>query len=1023
MKPRLLRNPVSLFALGCIVTAIVLLLPGLARAYPGANSEINTGSVQASPFPGKDVSKPAGCAPTWTVVTTPDLDSFFTAFYSVAAITDNDVWAAGINNSEDNNSLFEHWDGVQWNVIQASQVPSSSMGINGLSYASSNDVWAVGQYSVASSSIAQTLVEHWDGAAWAIVQSPNTSITETNLLNKVSALSPSNVWAVGHYSHESVTQTLIEHWDGTQWSIIPSPNVSTNYSHTLYDVAAFADNDVWAVGRYRTDVGQYRTLIEHWDGTQWSIIPSPNANGLSNILRSVTTISANDVWAAGYFVNHGFYQTLIEHWDGSQWSIVPSPNTAQNNNNILRTVFAESSGDIWAAGSYHDGYSYKSLVLHWNGTRWDLVSSPSRPGNNYIYDLQSLLTGQIWAVGTSTDGGDGHTLALHYTDVCSTGTPSPTVTPAVTPTPTACTPGFNLVPGPNGLVASYLQGVTAITTNDVWAVGTYRLELENSYMGLTQHWDGSQWTIVPNDSLGFKQNTLYSVAAYASNDVWAVGGYGSTTSITATLTLIKHWDGTSWTNFASPSPGSYYNALLSVSARAPDDVWAVGYYIDYPSTSVNQKTLVLHWNGSQWNVVTSPNPGTLNNRLNGVVALSASNVWAVGYKQYTGLGEHERTLIEHWNGTQWTEFFDPGPGSYRGSFLAISGIASNDVWAVGSYVDDYSRTLIEHWDGVQWNVMQSPNVGTFNRLVAVHATSANDAWAVGGNSLGAAMVLHWDGSNWGVALTPNPSHEYRELKAITASGANDVWAVGSNGSGTLVEHLDNSCTCNLQFTDAGLDSPFYSFVHCLACRNIISGYACGEPGEPCNPAHDPYYRPSRPITRGQLAKMIAIASQMNYEIPPTSQTFQDVTYGQSSWLWIEQLAAHYVVSGYPCGGPGEPCIPPDNRPYFRPNSNSTRGQISKIVANSAHYDDSIPPDQQTFEDVPPNSTFWRWIEILSEHSIIGGYPCGSVPSEPCIPPANRPYFRPGNNTTRGQMAKITSNTFYPNCQTLQPDQK
>jgi hypothetical protein len=121
-----------------------------------------------------------------------------------------------------------------------------------------------------------------------------------------------------------------------------------------------------------------------------------------------------------------------------------------------------------------------------------------------------------------------------------------------------------------------------------------------------------------------------------------------------------------------------------------------------------------------------------------------------------------------------------------------------------------------------------------------------------------------------------------------------------------------------------------------------------------------------------------------------------------------------VISGYPCGGPGEPCT--HGKPYFRPQNNATRGQIAKIVANSAGFHDPIPPGQQSFEDVLPGSTFFTYIEQLAVRQIIGGYPCGG-PNEPCNPPSNRPYFRPAVNTTRGQMTKFAANTFLPDCQT------
>jgi len=146
----------------------------------------------------------------------------------------------------------------------------------------------------------------------------------------------------------------------------------------------------------------------------------------------------------------------------------------------------------------------------------------------------------------------------------------------------------------------------------------------------------------------------------------------------------------------------------------------------------------------------------------------------------------------------------------------------------------------------------------------------------------------------------------------------------------------------------------------------------------------------------------------------SGQTFHDVPPTHTFYEFIERLTIRGYMTGYQCGGAGEPCI--NNRPYFRPQNNATRGQTSKIVANAAQIETPIPPDQQTFEDVPTTHTFWLWIERLATRNAMGGYNCGG-PGEPCIGPENRPYFRPGNDVTRGQAAKIIANTFYPDCNT------
>jgi N-acetylneuraminic acid mutarotase len=206
--------------------------------------------------------------------------------------------------------------------------------------------------------------------------------------------------------------------------------------------------------------------------------------------------------------------------------------------------------------------------------------------------------------------------------------------------------------------------------------------------------------------------------------------------------------------------------------------------------------------------------------------------------------------------------------------------------------------------------------------------------------------------------------------------------------------------CTLSFSDVPVGSTFYQYVRCLACRGIISGYSDGT------------FHPNDDITRGQLAKIVSNAA--GFADTPPGQVYEDVPTTDTFYVWIGRLTSRGVMSGYPCGTvPVEPCVAPDNRPYFRPNSNATRGQIAKIVSNAAGFEGT--PLQQTFEDVLSSSTFYLWIERLASRGIMGGYPCGS-PGDPCVAPDNRPYFRPNNNATRGQVSKIVSGAFYPNCE-------
>jgi hypothetical protein len=119
-------------------------------------------------------------------------------------------------------------------------------------------------------------------------------------------------------------------------------------------------------------------------------------------------------------------------------------------------------------------------------------------------------------------------------------------------------------------------------------------------------------------------------------------------------------------------------------------------------------------------------------------------------------------------------------------------------------------------------------------------------------------------------------------------------------------------------------------------------------------------------------------------------TFTDVPPGSTFYPYVRCLGCLGIISGYPDG-------------TFRPNNLVTRGQLSKT--NSV--DLSEPHTDQIFEDVPTSHTFYIYIERLASRGYISGYPCGNP--EPCVPPGNKPYFRSGNNATRGQISKIVSN--------------
>jgi hypothetical protein len=204
-----------------------------------------------------------------------------------------------------------------------------------------------------------------------------------------------------------------------------------------------------------------------------------------------------------------------------------------------------------------------------------------------------------------------------------------------------------------------------------------------------------------------------------------------------------------------------------------------------------------------------------------------------------------------------------------------------------------------------------------------------------------------------------------------------------------------------RFTDVCPGDYFYEPTLALVDLGVITGY---NTSPPCTTAaHIPCFKPYNNVTRGQTAKIVSLAAGFNE--PVTGQMFEDVSPGHTFYPYIQRLASRQIIGGYACGAaPAEPCVPPLNRPYFRPGNSVTRGQVSKITAESFAFTE--PVSGQTFEDVPVGSAFYIYVERIAIRGIISGYPCGTVPSEPCVPPLNRPVFRPNNPLIRAQTTKI-----------------
>lgn len=291
-----------------------------------------------------------------------------------------------------NQTLIESWN-RSWSVVPSADSGTGANTLSGVSCVSAISCVAVGSYYSSPSAYSQSLIESWNGTSWSIVPSPNNG-TYDNWLYGVSCTSTTLCVAVGYYdTSPTVAQTLIEAWNGTSWSITSSPN-SGAYSNQLSGISCQQANTCVAVGYSNTSLSVSKTLIESWNGTNWSIVPSPNDGAYDNGLSGVSCVSGSSCISVGDYDNQSAsaYQTLIESWNGTSWSIVPSPNSE----NGLSGVSCHSARSCKAVGS--DG---QTLIESWNGHKWSIVSSPNGAGTNQLMGISCVSGAWCKAVGSS----------------------------------------------------------------------------------------------------------------------------------------------------------------------------------------------------------------------------------------------------------------------------------------------------------------------------------------------------------------------------------------------------------------------------------------------------------------------------------------------------------------------------------------------------------------------------------------------------------------------------------------------
>lgn len=728
--------------------------------------------------------------------------------------------------------LVELWNGTSW-TIQATPSPSgaSETVLNGISCPSGTSVCTAVGYAI-SGGVMTAVAERWDGAFWSLQSVPLPTGASQSRFDGVGCQSANFCMAVGRYVDSSRAWSFSALWDGSTWSVKSVPDPAGATKSVLLDVTCTGTTVICtAAGSYNSPSSPERTLLVRWSGSAWALQGNPNPSGSgSSVFHDVNCgdqASASCV-AVGHWVNGGTNVTLAERWDGSGWSLEPTPNPAGASSSVLEDASCRLDTCLAVGWSYYSGANRTlGVIREPTGEAPDVSSKPAFTSTRTSATLgggitpNGLFTTYQFEYGTTIGYGSKAPASpksigaganpvevsekieglqpgttYHFRLVASNAEGTTASTDQTFTTPTW---EIQSTPNPEGADASHLLDVSCepSSTNLCTAVG-----LSTSSGGadipLAQRWDGTSWSAQsPAKKSGTLPTRLFGVDCPSAIRCIAVGNYQPSEGGPATLAEI--WNEGKWNVQTTPVPsGATSSELVAVGCNSTAQCRAAG-----SATIGGVKTAIVEaWLSPTWTLQTVPIPeGATSSQLDGIDCIWSNVCVAVG--RYTS-GGSTKSLAMLWDGTTWSlQTLTAPEGAAESELFDVSCTKSpTRCTAVGSWENSANDqfTLAYRFNGSSWTLQSTPNPSgsTSSIFLGVSCATETSCTAVGtwiNDSSGSFETLaeEWNGSTWSVQGTPNPSGAIASIlygASCRGTGCIGVgWSADASGGETTLAEI------------------------------------------------------------------------------------------------------------------------------------------------------------------------------------------------------------------------------------------